>query len=122
MSGLITMMCRSLVCSTFTEQFKMLDIKEVSMSIPMNERKTIRILLGVIFPGVGHIYLGNKSEQRRGIKIAVIFVIVSFLSRYFQFGPLDLAAIPMVGIWIWQIRDLLKITERGETLETVSQK
>jgi hypothetical protein len=82
-----------------------------------DEKRTIRIILGLLFPGIGHIYMGQKKEQYRGIKIAIAFVLIAYfgyLLEPLRFGIpfLDVRAIVIVGFWLWQIRDLMKITEK----------
>jgi hypothetical protein len=95
----------------------------------IQEKDTIRVVLGLIFPGAGHIYLGNKKQMIRGIKIAIAFVIVSYLQNtVFNFIPFEFAFIPLVAIWIWQIFDLIKITEKRsannsrDTIDTINIK
>lgn len=89
------------------------------------EKRTIRIILGLLFPGIGHIYLGEKKEQYRGIKIAIAFVLISYFGYLLdplRYGPfLDVRAIVIVGFWLWQIRDLMKITERNTYLKSNSE-
>lgn len=87
------------------------------MSTLTQEKKTIGIILGIIFPGVGHIYIGEKKERNKGIKIVIAFIIISyFFGRSFGFFNFFdfMYPIPIVGIWLWQLRDLLKIVERNE--------
>ena len=75
----------------------------------------------MIFPGVGHVYLG---QQRKGIRIAIVFVIISYFSvqivNYFinslnipiRLDFLNLLSfIPIIVFWIWQIFNLLKLIE-----------
>lgn len=93
------------------------------------EKKTIAMILGVVVPGLGHIYLKNTL---RGILIllsspymlvlGVLYAIEYFssISLYDQFMPagndlgeiarilflLFLAWLIYIIIWLWQIRDL----------------
>lgn len=89
----------------------------------VENRETIGIILGLLLPGAGHIYLGCRDK---GIKIAISFVIVSILFLNIlsnSFFPLFHGGIPFVFlnifqglmfippfiIWYRQIRDLQKI-------------
>jgi TM2 domain-containing membrane protein YozV len=91
----------------------------------------IAIILGVVLPGVGHMYLGQIN---RGIKIvlllifsgtvsAVLFSYVNtFISMLASQGPFTesdpyfivnlvapaISLIPLI-VWVWQVRDLRKI-------------
>jgi hypothetical protein len=42
----------------------------------VEQKETISIILGLLFPGAGHIYLGHKD---RGIKIAISFVVITII-------------------------------------------
>jgi hypothetical protein len=89
----------------------------------IHEKRTIRIILGLLFPGVGHIYLGDKKERYRGIKIAIIFVLITYfgyLLESLNFGIrfIDVRGIVIVGFWLWQIWDLIKITEKNTHLKS----
>lgn len=91
------------------------------------DKRTIAMVLGLLFPGAGHILI---DRVRRGIKIAIVFVIVSYASgvilnnilntQYIQdMIPLEnreifyqlsaLSFIPTFALWLFQIFDLSKI-------------
>lgn len=83
------------------------------------------IILGVVLPGVGHMYLGQIN---RGIKIVLLLifsgtvsaVLFSYVNTVINMlvsqGPLfivnlvapAISLIPLI-VWVWQIRDLRKI-------------
>lgn len=88
------------------------------------------IILGVVLPGVGHMYLG---QIKQGIKIVIVLVLSGTISgvafSYFAniIGGSDfvisliapaISLIPLI-VWIWQIRDLRRIIKRltGHSVE-----
>jgi len=88
-----------------------------------NDKSTIAMILGLLFPGAGHILIGKK---RKGIWIAIVFVTLSYVSglvvstilnTFLSSAPSDiffplgaLAFIPSFALWLIQIFDLSKIT------------
>jgi hypothetical protein len=86
------------------------------------DKHTIAMILGLLFPGAGHILMGRKPK---GICIAIVFVFLSYVSGivlssilntfmnsglpeiFFPFGAL--AFIPSFALWIYQVFDLSKI-------------
>lgn len=86
------------------------------------DKPTIAMILGLLFPGAGHILIGMKN---RGIWIAIVFVTLSYVSgiilstilnTYLNSAPSDiffplgaLAFIPSFALWLIQIFDLSKI-------------
>jgi hypothetical protein len=87
-------------------------------------KETIAIILSMVIPGAGHIYLG-KEYKVKGVKIAILFVIVNFISfnilRPFLFGLLGsgylpdillspILFVPIFIIWYKQLSNILNIT------------
>jgi hypothetical protein len=91
------------------------------------------IILGVVLPGVGHMYLG---QVKRGIKIVIALVLSGTISgvafSYFVnvtntgfdstfvinlISP-AISLIPLI-VWVWQIRDLRRVIKRmtGHSIE-----
>ncbi len=97
---------------------------------------TIAIILAMVLPGSGHIYLADKYRDY-GIKISILFVIVTYLSNSvifpFVLGFLSilieslglpyqlnnllfpiispLQFLPSFIIWYKQLRNILRITK-----------
>jgi TM2 domain-containing membrane protein YozV len=88
----------------------------------------LAVILGVVVPGVGHIYLG---QIKRGIKIVLLIILSGTLSaaifsylttilNRFAIGGIDflfsliapaVSLIPII-VWVWQIRDLRRIIKK----------
>jgi hypothetical protein len=81
-------------------------------------KETIAIILSMVIPGAGHIYLG-KQYRMKGVKISLIFVIVSFISSYIvellnQSLLAPLSFFPIFIIWYKQLSNILKITRDAD--------
>ena len=80
----------------------------------------LAIILGVVLPGVGHIYLG---QIKRGIKVVLLLIFSGSISGFLQtfFPPIIspiVSFIPLI-VWIWQIKDLRRIIKKltGRSVE-----
>ena|SRR5690348_2604440 len=110
----------------------------LSNIISDKDRKTIAIIMGVFVPGAGHILMGLT---RRGIIIVISAVLLGYISSplvstltrileapAFHLVPFNSSMAQIVDtafglinsisptivpaiIWIWQLKDLLKITK-----------
>ena len=96
--------------------------KILSNIISDEDRKIIALVIGVFVPGAGHILMGRT---RRGVIIVIVAVLLGYIS-----GPITGATFNAFGfyssqydflrnifivigpliIWLWQIKDLLRIT------------
>ena len=82
------------------------------------------LILGLLFPGLGHIVLGRKKQ---GVRIAIAFVILSYISGnilntfiasflssveapQISYSIIGLTFIPPFAVWLWQVKNLMKIT------------
>jgi hypothetical protein len=88
------------------------------------DKRTIAMILGLLFPGAGHILI---NRVRRGIRIAIAFVTLSYVSGVIisfivstiptlREAPSEilipltaLGFIPSFALWLFQILDLSKI-------------
>ena len=66
----------------------------------MAKRLWLTILLAVLIPGVGHMYLGFI---KRGIILLIFALVLSFASSILM--PFPLSSIIPIGYMIWQIYD-----------------
>lgn len=91
-----------------------LQLKKASVSV------LLAGLIGVVFMGVGHIYLGRMG---RGIVILFSGILTGILfyaamvTAFFSIGILF--GIVRLSLWIWQIHDAHKLTRRyNDALES----
>lgn len=93
------------------------------------DRKVVSILFALLIPGAGHIHL---NQINKGIKIAILFVIFSYMSLYIfpniipfffnafsfpvgDFEPVlfilsqSIGYFPVLIIWYKQLKDIMKI-------------
>ena len=92
-------------------------------------RRTIAVILSIVLPGSGHIYLGD-NYRNYGIKVSILFVIVTYLSNSvifpivldfldvsfslnfsnFLFAIISpIQFLPVFIIWYKQLRNILRI-------------
>ena len=94
-------------------------------------KEIIPIILALVLPGTGHIYIGKRN---RGIKISITFVLVSYISNrlldyilfevtknldyfdYFQGLLSAITFIPIFIVWYKQLKDIIRIIESEKNI------
>lgn len=80
-------------------------------------------LVGVLFMGVGHFYLRRMGRGVVFLLSGILTGILFFVAMVGAFFTIGIAfGIVRLSIWIWQMRDALKLTKRyNDVLETTGK-
>jgi TM2 domain-containing membrane protein YozV/ribosomal protein L40E len=100
----------------------------IPSSVLLQRKKTSTTILlagfvGVIFMGVGHLYLGRMGRGTvilfAGMFTGVLFY-AAMITAYFLIGYMF--GIARISLWIWQIYDAHKLTKRyNGSLESIGK-